>query len=77
LTTGLLTNLPFDENSPHSVDQPTPRWFRFPCSANAAPCGSLHRAIQLPSGNSSGPSKTWPPPLFTRFAAASMSSILK
>ena len=23
-----------------------PSWLRFPCSANAAPCGSLHRAIQ-------------------------------
>ena len=66
-----------DENPPHSVDQPTPSWFRLPCSANAAPWGSLHRAIQLPSGNSSGPSKTWPPPFFTRSAAASMSPMLK
>ena len=34
---GDLTNLPFDENPPHSLDQPTASRFRSPCSANAAP----------------------------------------
>ena len=47
---------PCDENPPHSLDQATTRpaipGLRFPCSAKAAPWGSLQRTIQLPSGKS-------------------------
>src|SRR5665213_3943642 len=83
LPRGLPTNRPFDEKPPHAVDQPTCGsrliWsrLRVPCSANTAPWGSVHRTIQLSPGISSGPSMIWPPPLFTRSAAASMSPILK
>ncbi len=71
--TGLSTSL-LDQRLGETAN---PGHFFLACSANHAPCESLHWAIRSPPGTSMGPCTSSPPFVLTAFSAASISSTVK